>query len=196
MSNAQYFISPCQLVDSDQLILFYGNNIVADGDNYLWGKSDVEKLLSPALVCFIVEKSERRVIALELNSDISERLSATCRSLRSFLFGEDAVDVGEHEEHGKHHEQVQHSDRLHVYVPLAGAPVEYRVPHVVVLVRVGAPDDPGDAPLDAFDVPLPVLLFELPSQHSLLVFSHLLAPGLHLQVASVTFGARLHLTLV
>ena len=92
MSNSQYFISPPQLVDSDQLILFYENNIVADGDNYLWRKSDVEKLLSPALVCLIVEKSERRVIALDLESDISEDLFATCRSLRSFLFGEGALD--------------------------------------------------------------------------------------------------------
>jgi len=92
MVNLQYFISSLQLTDLDQLILFYENNIVADGDNYLWRKKDVEKFLPPTLICLIVEKSERRVIALDLKNDISKDLSATCRSLRSLLFVEHDLD--------------------------------------------------------------------------------------------------------
>ena len=90
MSEPSYFLKSNQLIDSDRLILFYQNKILSVEDNYIWEKSKVEKYFPLGSIFLVIEEFKHRTLAIELTTDVTEELSSSCRSLRSFLFGKNA----------------------------------------------------------------------------------------------------------
>lgn len=92
MSDSRYFFQSKHLSDADRLILFYDRQIIARGDSYFWGKGDIEQLIPSNSISLLVDEGESRIIAIDLNTDISQDLSADCRSLRSLIFVESDVD--------------------------------------------------------------------------------------------------------
>ena len=74
--------------ESDMVILFYDYRVVVAGDQYIWKVSAIASYLPDDSLFLLVESSNNRVYALDLNSDISNNLSAECLSLRSIIFSD------------------------------------------------------------------------------------------------------------
>ena len=77
-----------ELKDSDRVILFYDYRVIVAGDQYIWKVNAIAPYLPDDSFFHLVESSNKRVYALDLNSDISNNLSAECLSLRSVIFSD------------------------------------------------------------------------------------------------------------
>ena len=77
-----------ELKDSDRVILFYDYRVIVAGDQYIWKVNVIAPYLPDDSLFLLVESSNKRVYALDLNSDISNSLSAECLSLRSVIFSD------------------------------------------------------------------------------------------------------------
>jgi len=92
MIDQNYFLLHEHLVESDRLILFYNNKIVIQGEEFLWRYEQIIESLPTNTEFLIVDHDDRQFVAAFFDQDISVRLAAEAKSLRSLLFKESDKD--------------------------------------------------------------------------------------------------------
>lgn len=92
MSNRNYFLLRENLVESDSLVLFCNNKVVVQGETFLWRHEQVVDHLPPDSEFLLVDHDNQQFIAAFTQNDISNKLAAEPRSLRSLLFNDSDMD--------------------------------------------------------------------------------------------------------
>jgi NAD+ diphosphatase len=92
MSDRNYFLLREHLVESDRLILFCNNKIVVQGENFIWRYEQLIENLPANTEFLIVEHKDKHYVAASTDQDISVKLAAELKSLRSLLFKESDKD--------------------------------------------------------------------------------------------------------
>ena len=70
------------------MVLFHENKVIVAYDRYLWTVKAIAQYIPSDSVFFLVEASVKRVFTSELDINITNTLSAECRSLRSLIFSD------------------------------------------------------------------------------------------------------------
>ena len=70
------------------MVLFHENKVIVADDRYLWTVKAIAQYIPSDSVFFLVEASDKRVFTSELDINITNTLSAECRSLRSLIFSD------------------------------------------------------------------------------------------------------------
>ena len=92
MSSRSFFLQRESLIGTDRLVLFCDNRVVVKDDNFIWQHKHVIDLLPADAEFLLVDHDGEQFIAAHTAHDISDKITAETRSLRSLLFKESDID--------------------------------------------------------------------------------------------------------
>ncbi|MED5411126.1 MAG: NAD(+) diphosphatase, partial [Pseudomonadota bacterium] len=92
MSSRSFFLQRESLIGTDRLVLFCDNRVVVKDDNFIWQHKHVIDLLPADAEFLLIDHDGKQFIAAHTAHDISDKISADTRSLRSLLFKESDID--------------------------------------------------------------------------------------------------------
>ena len=92
MSSRSFFLQRESLIGTDRLVLFCDNRVVVKDDNFIWLHKHVIDLLPADAEFLLVDHDGEQFIAAHTAHDISDKITAETRSLRSLLFKESDID--------------------------------------------------------------------------------------------------------
>ncbi|MDA1372272.1 MAG: NAD(+) diphosphatase [Proteobacteria bacterium] len=88
MTRRNYFLHPDSLNDTDRLVLFYQNQVLVRGENFVWSKTQLDAGFLEDSELLVIEEGNESFVAVHSKQDIAGLLDAENRSLRSLLFAE------------------------------------------------------------------------------------------------------------
>jgi NAD+ diphosphatase len=92
MSSRSFFLQRENLVGTDRMVLFCENRVVVKGDNFIWQYKHIIDLLPADAEFLLVDHNGEQFVATHTTHDISDKITAKTRSLRSLLFNESDID--------------------------------------------------------------------------------------------------------